>query len=811
MEAHKNETPQPAIAGLSSNQTNEEAKMISQEREPIKGLSTPVAPVLDLSTADDFLSTIDPKRRITYQTFDDRKQTGANLARVAHGAITRHAEFLNRLAASGAGIYFCLCLTDGKGRKKKNVSAFRGFWVDLDGAPLDPVLKWTLKPSIITETSPGRYHAFWLFKAPILVSHLSLDQYATTQKKLAKLFGGDPAVCDAPHVARLPGSWHQKNPNAPFRVRVVYGDWESLRYTVEEFERELKSVPGTAVSHKSAIGARKTGGDPAPSREAALACLRNIKNVPGSGFDDRGKFVGLVAGIEVMCAPFRGDDEIEEAIWHVYLMYPNDVEYVQHILDSNLDKDRGFTWVMKITGQGFELAQIEFADRPCEENMPPDPGEVAEEKMFAENLYVASLDRFLHLPTMVLRKPKAFCTAYTDSGKFGGRKTAEVVFLNNKARGRRYECVTYRPGKGLIISEVHPETGALMEMVNLWTPSSLKPEAATDADVAPFLDHVRWHFPSPQEHNKVLDWMAFVAQRPGEKVNYILAVIGVVEGTGKDAMFEPIRRIVGEHNAATVNANALRNDFNAHYIKKQLAIFNEVQGLTPAEMNQIKELGAAPPHTLWVNEKNVPQYPIPNIVSCVMFSNHLDALSPGKHDRRYLVLHSQVEKRPPKSYFKALWDWFDAGGCAKVYGWLMTRDISQFDPREPAAMTDLKLEMIRNALPGPVRWCLNLFEEGGIFKGRTIITVGEILDEFERSRTAPKGVNHQHASEALREAGFQTSDQLQVRFKDGVKRLWISNPLLAQLKADQLRERYEAQKSSRAEEDFAECEDYAEW
>jgi hypothetical protein len=105
--------------------------------------------------------------------------------------------------------------------------------------------------------------------------------------------------------------------------------------------------------------------------------------------------------------------------------------------------------------------------------------------------------------------------------------------------------------------------------------------------------------------------------------------------------------------------------------------------------------------------------------------------------------------------------------------------------------------VIRSALPPPLRWCLSLFEEGGPFEGRTIITVGEILVEFERSRTAPKDVNHKWASEALREAGFQTGDHLQVRLKDGVKRLWIGNPLLAQLKPDQLRERYEAERSSR--------------
>jgi hypothetical protein len=332
-----------------------------------------------------------------------------------------------------------------------------------------------------------------------------------------------------------------------------------------------------------------------------------------------------------------------------------------------------------------------------------------------------------------------------------------------------------------------------MDMVNLWVPSSLKPVAATDADVAPF---VRKHFPPPAEHNGLLDWMAFNVQQPGVKINYAVGVIGEVEGTGKDTMFEPLRRILGEHNAVTVNASALRQPFNAHYIRKQLVIFNEVHGMTQAELNMIKDLGAAPPHHLDVNEKNVPRYFIPNIINRVLLSNHLDALAIGKHDRRYLILYSRVFAPMTKADRVALWGWFDAGGCEKVYGWLMARDISQFDPREPAAMTDLKEQMIRNALPETVRWCLNLFEEGGAFEGRTIIAVGEVLGEFERSRTAPKGVSHQQVAAALREAGFQTGDRLRVRFKDGVKRLWINNPLLAQLKPDQLRERYEAERSS---------------
>jgi hypothetical protein len=185
----------------------------------------PVARVIDPAATEDFLAPVDPTRNsITYQTFDDnRDRKLKSLARIEHGAITEHVDYFNRLAARGAGIFFCVAVTDGKGRKTENITAFRGYWVDLDGASLDPVLKWKLQPTIVTETSPGRYHAFWLFKEPVPISQLSLAQYSATQLKLAKLFGGDTAVADPPHVARLPGSWHQKNLDAPFQVRVVQG------------------------------------------------------------------------------------------------------------------------------------------------------------------------------------------------------------------------------------------------------------------------------------------------------------------------------------------------------------------------------------------------------------------------------------------------------------------------------------------------------------------------------------------------------------------------------------------------------------
>ena len=48
---------------------------------------------------------------------------------------------LEDLNAAGMGVYCCVNMTDGTGRKKENITKVRAAVADLDGAPLDPVWK----------------------------------------------------------------------------------------------------------------------------------------------------------------------------------------------------------------------------------------------------------------------------------------------------------------------------------------------------------------------------------------------------------------------------------------------------------------------------------------------------------------------------------------------------------------------------------------------------------------------------------------------------------------------------------------------
>lgn len=175
-----------------------------------------------------FLDLLAPgETEFTFQTVVDNKEEAEKpnvkreLNRVFHGTLENLYIKLGGLNIAGAGIFVMINRGDGivlpgrlTCRSNANVIAVRAIFVDLDGAPLDPVLNHKIPPDIVIESSPGKWHAYWLAK------DCPLGEFSGLQESIAELFNGDRAVKDLARVMRLPGFYHQKR--EPFMTRIVY-------------------------------------------------------------------------------------------------------------------------------------------------------------------------------------------------------------------------------------------------------------------------------------------------------------------------------------------------------------------------------------------------------------------------------------------------------------------------------------------------------------------------------------------------------------------------------------------------------------
>lgn len=192
----------------------------------------------DRDIAERFLTALDPTTiNFTFQTFDDNADRRKKcleagqldpFTRVLHGSLERHWDELCHLNAAGAGIYVTVNETDFNGRKEENVVRVRSLFIDLDkGEPLPE--KFHAEPHIIVESSPFKWHCYWL------VRDCALNEFKALQQRLIRAYGSDN-VHDLPRVLRVPGFIHRKVKDemwsARFLSRLVDAR-ERARYTTE--------------------------------------------------------------------------------------------------------------------------------------------------------------------------------------------------------------------------------------------------------------------------------------------------------------------------------------------------------------------------------------------------------------------------------------------------------------------------------------------------------------------------------------------------------------------------------------------------
>ncbi|MBU0908341.1 MAG: RepB family DNA primase, partial [Proteobacteria bacterium] len=147
--------------------------------------------------------TVSKDEVITFQFFDDKDKKNKTKAICRHMKRSPTYDFLLKKQKEGCGVYVMVNAGDGIGRKKQNVVKVRALFVDLDGSPWEPATA-ALKPHMRVESSPGRWHLYWL------VDDCNLGRFKAIQQAIAKKFNGDKSCCDLPRVLRVPGFYHLK-------------------------------------------------------------------------------------------------------------------------------------------------------------------------------------------------------------------------------------------------------------------------------------------------------------------------------------------------------------------------------------------------------------------------------------------------------------------------------------------------------------------------------------------------------------------------------------------------------------------------
>ena len=185
---------------------------------------------------------------------------------------------------------------------------------------------------------------------------------------------------------------------------------------------------------------------------------------------------------------------------------------------------------------------------------------------------------------------------------------------------------------------------------NIYRPNTIE---LIDEDVSEYFDYYKWLF-GPDKWEVIEQFIAFMVQHPGQKILWVLLLISIKEGVGKNLLMMIISACLGRQNVyENVSVAQLTSKHSTIMEGTQCVCLNELSlsGGTKDKIeisNQIKSLFTDRETVIDRKNKNIIK--IPNFTNFLVFSNDPRCVKLSKTTRRYYIAvvkkdDAEVEKR----------------------------------------------------------------------------------------------------------------------------------------------------------------------
>lgn len=659
----------------------------------------------DYNKALSFLEALDPKaQRFTFQTFDeDKARKDSKLAGTRHGTLEQHWSELKALNARGAGVFVTVNETDFKGREAHNIVRVRSVFVDLDApkrsfADVEKHLEaFPLAPSMLVESSPGKWHAYWLVSDwPIPPGEFEANKKAfrAVQEEFISLLGGDAKVKDLPRVLRLPGFVHQKG--APFLTRVERVLPCHNGYARAEIEAALDQVKpdqaGPDQAEPKKARASRVGGGRRCNRLKELAD-KWAKTHPGGGARNSVlSECAFAAGVLAARGLFREEQAL--------------AAFKEAGLENGQwreEPERCEETFARQFKTGFEKARKEAEEKQADalaavEELNEDYLFVMEQgkaTIFHES-YDSVMQRRVINRLQIADFKHAFCNQHVEVN--GRQFPLGAFWITNPNRRQYLGGVVFDP------AAKHAD-----DEYNLWRGFGLEPKPG--GSWGRLQDHMlKIVCGGNEEHYAYLyRWMANAVQSPWRQGEVVIVMRGE-EGTGKGIVARAMMRLFGQHGLHITNAVHLVGRFNAHLQDCVFLFADEAFYAGDKQHTSVlKGLITEPTHAIEGKFRAVTQ--ARNYAHIMMASNEDWVVPAGKEARRFCVFDVLGDKMGDEEYFRAIVDELESGGYEAMLHELQQVDLSGFSVRKfpkTAALRDQKLL----SLDPPDEWLYNILDQG---------------------------------------------------------------------------------------------------
>jgi len=265
---------------------------------------------------------------------------------------------------------------------------------------------------------------------------------------------------------------------------------------------------------------------------------------------------------------------------------------------------------------------------------------------------------------------------------------------------RSFRSIAFQPGA---------EVGA--NVYNLWRGFAFEAIPGGSCDL--YLSHVREVICSGDEdiYNYLVNWMALAVQKPNQPGHTAIVLRGS-QGAGKGTFAKTFAKLFGHHGKQVTDAKHLVGSFNAH-LRDCIVLFADEAIAANNKQHESMLKTMVTEESLMVEAKGVDASVERNYLHVIMASNADWVVPTGVDDRRFVMLDVSDEHVMDAAYWGELNAQLRNGGYQALLHFLLTRDLSEFDPRVRPQTEALQDQKQRSFDP-LARWWYAVLQEGNI-------------------------------------------------------------------------------------------------
>lgn len=612
----------------------------------------------------------------------DKGDYGKNI----RGSYAELAATLQQYNSAAYGIFMCVNALKPEGaRDLKNIDYIRTHVADVDNVLISQesyqrAITSPYPPHFAVQTSPGKYHLYWLTNP-----YQGNDFYKLQQRKIIQLYSSDASVIDATRVLRVPGFYHCKNEP---KLVTCWGIYNGPKYNFDQIEQWLQNV-----NIVETFGNRSKLGDPdkaAPSLEWLNFALFSIdpNSLP------RMEWLAT-SGAYKQAGWNLTTEEVLFETWKKWCSnFVNDNSKENRKLWNSLEETQcGWSRFQRITNVNAYMQFAPAAPAPTPKTPTPTltPEPVNDDEVLSDVILDTSGKQkyfkncfFIEREGKIFSPTGRFMNQTQFNGKYGGKefciraaggKTTDEAW---KAALRSTDWTIPKVDHCRFLPQQESFKVVVDDMgrkgLNTYIPTNIK---TVQGDVSPWLDYLSRIFNTPSDVEIFSDYLAHCIKYPGWKIAWSV-LLQSAKGIGKQMIGEVIRNSIGENYTYQPDAEELVSgvsQFNGWMKNKIMFIVDEVRvGDRNDLMNGLKTI--ITDRRVAIESKGVDQEMEDNVGNWVFFSNFKDAFPIDENERRYCIFYSKLQSAQQiqdvgltKDYFDRMYRWLEMENGYAIIAW----------------------------------------------------------------------------------------------------------------------------------------------